>query len=245
MKSIISTLVLILFIFQSGWTCSCIHIETFCETITYNDGNIDPNTLIVLVRKNQNNSIGMEVEIMDILHGNLTDSKIDIRKGNGADCGVNTDIFDNGQELLLALWPWEHQGVTQYQISICGINFLEVNNGIVEGAIAPGVNNLPYDELTNLNGCGELIPGFINIDAILFPNPATSHTSFVLDTNGPISINATIYDTMGRRLVARRFELDENTNNADIPTNQLPGGVYFVEIRVLSSKKTYKLVVSK
>lgn len=245
MKIIFTTLTFFFCFFQMGWTCSCIHIETFCETITYNDGNIDSNTLIVLVRKNQNNSIGMEVEIMDVLHGTLSENKIDIRKGNGADCGVNTDIFDNDQELLLALWPWEHQGVIQYQISICGVNFLEVNNGIVQGAIAPGVNNLPYDELTNLNGCGTLIPGFINIDAILFPNPAVNQTSFLIETNGPLSINTHVYDTMGRRLASHRFDLDETVNSADIPTDQLPSGVYFVEFRVLSSKKTYKLVVSK
>lgn len=244
MKIKIFTLYLTLVFSLPSYACSCILIESFCETITFNDGNIDPNLLIILGKKKSNTGSGMKVDVLDVLHGTESNTQITVRKGNGADCGVNTDRFENGEELVMALWGGEQQGEIIYNLSICGITFLEVDNGIVKGAIAPGIRNLAYEDLKTLSDCGTLTPGFFDLETVFFPNPVSEQANFFIDANAPINISANVFDTKGSLVGKNRIQLDEFNQTGHIPTKQLPNGVYFVEFSVLSSRKTYKLVVS-
>ena len=244
MKAKICTLILLLSFPGFSSACSCVLIETFCETITFNDGNIHPDLVIVLGKKVKNTNIGMEVEILDVLNGTEDRPRIDIRRGDGADCGVNTDIFEVGQELLMALWPFDPADNIIYQLSICGVTFLEFNDGFITGKISPGVNRIAYNDLKSLNDCGELRPGFLNLETLLFPNPTSESTQFFVETNGPVSIHANIFDTIGRKVATFHIDLNETDQIGEIPTSKLPSGVYFVELQVLANRKTHKLIVS-
>lgn len=78
--------------YNNSYACSCVDIQTFCETITFGGtGEIDPNLLIVRARKRQTTAVGMEIDLIDIFHGQEARTVVEVGKGNGADCGVNTD----------------------------------------------------------------------------------------------------------------------------------------------------------
>ena len=228
--------------YNNGYACSCVDIQTFCETITFGGtGEIDPNLLIVRATKRQSTAIGMEIDLIDIFHGEESRTVVEVRKGNGADCGVNTDQFRNGEELLLALWRGGADDV--YGLSICGVNFLSIRSGgIVSGAIAPGIDLLPLAAFSELDQCGQLDPEGFNFPNAVFPSLTSDNTNLLMEVNVPITAQIQVYDASGRRVSQNTVNFEEGRITHIIPMSNLAAGLYFIRVQVGSQRKVYKVV---
>src|SRR5690606_29885653 len=68
------------------------------------------------------------------------------------------------------------------------------------------------------------------VQMILYPNPATNSITLTLDDGEPILSNVRIfiYDQYGR--VVKHMEPDHRFEKYEVGINDLPGGMYFVEL---------------
>ena len=68
------------------------------------------------------------------------------------------------------------------------------------------------------------------VQMILYPNPATNSITLTLDDTEPIvsNVRIVIYDQYGR--VVKRIEPDHRIEKYEVGINELPGGMYFVEL---------------
>lgn len=168
-------LILLLSIFfivsiQFSMACSCIGPTTFCEDITDSDGNIYESSMIVRAKILQKDGEGINVEIQETIFGDLDEEEIYIPQGYGADCSMSINGFEVDKEYVLVLWERSHD--TTYYLNICQVSVLEIENEVISGNIAPGIESLDYHELGNLEGCGEEFKIFsISKQIAVFPNP--------------------------------------------------------------------------
>ncbi len=236
-------LISFLFLPFTLWPCSCVDIKTFCETITYGSGAIDPD-LIILGEKRADNEAGMVVEVMDVLHGAETSASITVLRGNGADCMENTDRFQVGEQLILALYGLEGSPAT-YRLFICGVNYLQVDDDKVKGAIAPGINSLRYNKFRQLDRCGFQPVGNL-AELFIFPNPARQQ--LFLGTQEPgrsLQVTVRVRDLLGRQIGgSQTFNLDEKTYQ-EIPIGHLNSGMYVLEAIAGQERRLMKVVVGR
>lgn len=227
--------------------CSCVFIESFCETTTFGSDSTWAD-LIVYGEKISNQEDGMEVEVLNIFHGVENRSSIFIKRGNGADCGEDTDRFNIGEQFIFALIKGDPRGTdsTSYWLSICGINFLKVEEGAkVVGPITPDLSEIPLSEFHTLPGCGPLTSvNPVNKEHLfrLFPNPTRNTLNLEWDLEGKIEGDLRIFDATGRLL--NRWMIDEENQaklTYDIP--HIPAGLYFVEIRAINRREAFKILV--
>lgn len=229
---------------RSAMACSCAFVETFCESQTYGTDTIS-TPLIVYGENTRRENGGMRVNVIQVLHGQLDRPDLFIRNGNGADCGMGTDFFEIGGEFIFALYPaWqETEGEKEYMVSICGLNFLEVESGVVKGKIAPGVNSIPLEDFNTLANCGNL-PPIVNggLEIRLGPNPTESELEFKVSLSGKISGTARFINAMGQEV--RRVALSgEDLWAETVDVSNFAPGVYFVEIDLVARREVRKIVV--
>ena len=229
-------LVIGLFLCYTGVrACSCVQINTFCETI-YGGTAISPSYLIVHAKVKSIRNNGMDADILDILFGEAPGSRVSVRKGNGADCGVNTDVFEEGKEYLFALWEWNGE----YGLSICGVSWLNVQNGVVRGEIAPGINRIDLDEFREIPECGGI--GSVLATLEFTPNPAYAdllvQSSVLIEQ--PIAF--TLYDITGRRILQEDLDLSQDAIGY-INVRDISSGIYVLVVEVNGIIRSQKVVV--
>ncbi len=229
---------------RSAVACSCAYIETFCESQTFGTDTIN-TPLIIYGEKTRRENGGMRVNVLQVLHGEFDRPDLFIRSGNGADCGMGTDVFEIGGEFIFALYPdWrETEDEKGYWLSICGLNFLAVEAGIVKGKIAPGVNSIPLEDFNTVANCGDL-PPIVNdgLEIRLGPNPTESQLEMKVSVSGAISGKARFINAMGQEV--RRIALTgEDLWKETVDVSNFAPGVYFVEIDLMSRREVRKVVV--
>ncbi len=248
-KPILFLLFLVLIGHSRVNACSCIYIETFCETLGFSDTIY--HDLIILGTVVEKNSNGMEVLIAERLYGTEDNLSIFIVKGNGGDCGENTDNFRKGQTLILALHEAHNRGRENHQdyfLSICGINYLEVDRGIVKGLIAPGVGSISYKDFKRISTCSTFKffdPEVIfNPEIKVYPNPAKDEIFIEVD-EAINSFNFTLNDIQGRIVlegIRKEIEADSQIT-IDLPVDQLSNGLYFLRISSDMGSNTVKVMI--
>lgn len=242
--SSILLLVSLLFFAQYSFACSCAYVETFCESQTFGTDTINAG-LIVYGKKLRSENGGIRFEVFQVLHGPATDQSIFIRDGNGADCGMTTDVFDSEKEFILSLWPgWteDEEQETQYMVSICGQNVLEVESGVVKGKISPGINSIPIEEFHTLSDCGSLPPISAGFELQIGPNPADSELKLKISFEGPFKGSARVINSMGqevKRYVLEGVDFWEDT----LRVSDYAAGLYFMEVELAARRKVYKIVI--
>ncbi|MEM1321670.1 MAG: T9SS type A sorting domain-containing protein [Bacteroidota bacterium] len=220
--------------------CSCIDIPTFCETITYGgDGEVTVG-LIVRARKTKTLNDGMVVEIQDVLYGEESDGSLIVRDGNGADCGLHTGVFEENEELILAL----HRFGERYSISICGHNFLRIEDNTVRGNIKPGINNLSYEQFLRTVDCGDL--KFSRLEDILKVYPTLTRGPVQLESRAErndLRLRYNVYNALGRLMIqSNEFALAPSASEF-IEMGNLAKGIYMVELVAEFRKVVYRIVV--
>jgi len=230
--------------------CSCIYIETFCETLSYSD-TLHHDLIIYGVVTGKSNA-GMEVEVLEKLYGEDKRRTVFIKSGNGADCGEYTGRFDIGQEMVLALYMTydrDNMENTYYYLSICGVNYLLVENGNVKGKIAPGVVFQSYDQFKKSSTCSI----FENFDPQspsdpeykVFPNPARDQIFLTPKENMTLFTYA-LSDIQGRTIInGIRKEVEaESLITIDLPVDQMSAGMYLLRISSELGSQTRKIIIN-
>lgn len=225
--------------------CSCAFVETFCESQTFGTDTVNAH-LIVYGKKIRRENGGMRVEILQTLHGNVDGQSLFVRDGNGADCGMWTDDFENGKEFIFALNPdWrESQGESRYFISICGVNVLEVESGIVKGNIAPGIKQIPLEDFDKIGDCGDLPAISGGLEMRLGPNPTADQLDLKLTLGGQIFGSARFINSMGQEVSI--FPIDGNDFwEETIDVSRLAPGIYFLQVELIGRKEVVKIVIQR
>ena len=225
--------------------CSCAYVETFCESQTYGTDTINSH-LIIYGKKVRREQEGMRVEVLQTLHGTLDEQSIFVRNGNGADCGMWTDNLEDGQEFIFSLSPdWrESQGAPRYFISICGVNVLEVEAGIVKGNIAPGIKSIPLEDFNTISDCGDLPAVGGELEMRLGPIPTAGELGFKLARNGKFSGSARLINAVGQEVL--RFPIvGEHLWEKTIDVHRFAPGIYFMEIELIGRREIRKIVIQR
>lgn len=246
---------LLFFFFLSLFTinrlaaCSCVYVETFCETLQFDDTLY--HELIVYGTVSSITNRGMEVAVAERLYGSDNSPFIFVRSGNGADCGENASRFEVGQQLILALqghYTSNPPDEITYWLSICGINWLTVENGYVKGPIAPGEVFLRYEDFKKSSTCGV----FRQFNVIqtnspefsVYPNPVRDRL-FVEVEEATSSFDYIISDICGRMVLrgVRKEVEAESLITIELPIDQMSGGLYFLRMLSDGGEQTKKVMV--
>jgi len=150
MKKLI-LLVVYLFLSEYAFTCSCINPPTYCETM-----QSESSDLLIIGFKFMDIYHGMSIKIVQVLEGNETRDTITVWGDNGILCRHYSSLFAMNDTLIFALHNCDLYGnsmeqLDHYQISSCGVYYLDYFNGQVIGSIANGVTSLNLNNFQQLH----------------------------------------------------------------------------------------------
>ncbi len=234
-----------LIITPSLQACSCAYVETFCESQTYGTDTLNTH-LIIYGKKVRRENGGMRVEVLQTLHGAVAGQSIFVRDGDGGDCGMFTENLENGKEFIFALSPdWrESQGESRYFISICGVNVLEVEAGLVKGNIAPGIKSIPVEDFGTITDCGDLPPISGGLEVRLGPIPTANQLEFKLSFSGQVFGSAQLINAIGQEV--SRFPIaGEDFLEKTVDVSRFAPGIYFMEVNVVGRRKVIKIIIQR
>ena len=120
-------------------------------------------------------------------------------------------------------------------------------------------NSQPYSQLTNnttwytsallsFSIC-ESVTGIVkntsleNSEALLYPNPASHHSTLKINLKENLKVQVKLFDTIGSELFEMNFNGSTGENNFAIDTKQLKTGIYFVNVNIQDISLTKKLIV--
>lgn len=229
---------LFVFCFSVGvFACDCAYIPTFCEYIKTPYFLEDNGHLIMrgIVQSHQED--GMTVEVRDVYFGILCSTTLFIQSGNGANCQRITDLFEDGEELIMA--P-TRVGVN-YSLSECAESILRIENGVLKGSIAQDISEWPMNKLDQLGDCGDWVNS-ANDGGILFgPNPTTGSAFVKFTGNGAGLTEIRLYDIAGKFI--RHFSMPIAMENpVEINLSGYPDGVYLLEAYISDQRYAWKVI---
>ena len=111
--------------------------------------------------------------------------------------------------------------------------------------------NAPVKTNQTLNTLGSARTGVSNNTSapnnsfIVFPNPASTSFSAIINSNTAGAAFLTVSDVTGKTLMSREVIIQKGAQNIAVNVNQLSAGVYFVNFRQNNQSQTQKLVVIK
>lgn len=218
--------------------CSCVPPTSFCESINNFDGQIGAD-IILRAKVVESMANGKDIKVSQILLGELNETKIIITPGF---CDLNFIDLKDDKEYIIALT--EHQGI--FNLVGCTISFLIIENEVIKGKIAPGIDRLDYDELFELESCGVAFSQLaISKNLQLFPNP-TSDVLQIHNTGEEFAyenLNLTIYDVIGKKIGEHKYAGALLPDDAwSINIENFASGVYVIQVSNAVRKVSYKLV---
>ena len=243
------TITLFAFLFspflQKVTACDCFYIPTFCQAITYeNNGEIRDYLHIYHVTVAVKQTDGMSVNIHQTFFGeNLAGQSIFISSGDGANCNLITSQFEVGESLVIAA----AKSIDNWYMSECYVSFLKVENGMVSGAIAEGVTNVPLAEFHTLANCGDLqlnpisepnIPDYISLTPTLTDGTVILKSLIQL----PADLHLQVFDVAGRQIFQTTIRNNGALVEETIHMRDWASGLYLFQAAVAGQKEVYKVV---
>lgn len=233
-------LIFIFFIpfFQSIYACSCIGPTSFCESITNSDGTLYPK-FVLRGWISDASSAGFEIQIDEMLYGDLNQSEIILKHSF---CDLYMSELEAGKEYIFALSDYDND----FSLVPCAISFLKIEDEVVKGKIAPGVESIDYYDLVTLEGCGNQFDFFsIENNMLIFPNPTNDilkikNTSL---SDSVSNVQIQFIDMIGRELYTLKKE-DEFFAGETWKVNleNFTAGVYFLKLTANSQETVIKIV---
>ena len=225
--------------------CSCINIGTFCETIAGSNGMIWEGFQIYYVQVKDKKNSGMDVEVLGVLHGeDRLGETLFFINGAGADCTMGISNFQVGKQYLFAAW----KRTSDWALSICGVSYLDVENGKVKGPIAPGVNKVDLDKFNTVANCGGLSGPGVPIGGPgaffqVFPSPASENV-FVRPSTDTLEFNLQldVFDAIGRRVYRNRQVTFDDGSDFELTVSDWAPGVYFFRVTAWNQRHTFRIV---
>lgn len=252
MKKIFTLLSFLLLVaVQKMAACDCFPIATFCETITYeNNGQVLPYLSVHRVSISALVANGVAVTVLETYAGdNLAGNDLTILDGNGADCVLFASTFlQVGGEYIIAA----HGNGDTITVSECGVNFLPVANGMVSGAIAPGISEVALSAFANTANCGKLTA--VGEEIPLSPPPFTVRPTLVSDEVEIIGqtddylanyLEIALFDSAGKLVFEAKypgFGCFGFYYQAVVDMRPYSQGLYFLRLQIGQMVKTEKLV---
>ena len=246
MKTTFTSLLLLLGLFQKAQACDCIFIPTFCEAITFNNnGQVLDYLSIYVIKVNAQSSNGLHVFISQTYFGeNLTGHNLFMQDGNGADCVLfaSSNLTVGSQYIVAA----NVSGDTM-TLSDCTVSFLPIDNGIVKGAIAPGVTEVALAEFPNTVNCGDLSPSEVVepglLDGLIIRPTLTSNwVEFRTKSSQVADLKLTVFDAAGRLVLRADYPDFGFYTNAILDLKNWSNGIYFLHFEVLGGRFTQKVL---
>jgi len=214
--------------------CSCFPVGYhFCETIQ-NDPSI---ASIVMVKKMFNFFYGMNVQVLQNIAGEPTESTITIWGDNGGLCRLGLG-WNNDDTIIMAIhhsdlggniiynpdYPPDLEDSLDYHVSGCGVYALSVNNGMVSGFIdAQAFQSMSLNTFLSLPCLQTLGQENYNLGAVnLYPNPAQDCIRFGNSTDILTGLNVVITNSLGQII----FQANEFTLDGSINIQHLAKGAY-------------------
>jgi hypothetical protein len=237
MRYLIAILIAAFSILQTQ-ACSCIFIETFCESLTFNtEDELQEGLIIIHGKVTAQLNSGVQVEVLTNIHGDLSENQIRINSGNGADCRLNTSQFQENQEFIFATY----ESSSGFYLNECGVSFLSVRNNRITGSISPGINSVSINNFKRgLNNCGTFDFGYeINI----FPNPTFGNLSLNIASNQEEEMELNVYNVEGR-LIQSKAWADPRSIMESIDIADFPAGLYILQFKYLGIVE-YKKVIKQ
>lgn len=247
MKKALPFIFFLAILLQAGISkaCTCAYIGTFCETITYNSEVISPYLCVIRGTVISQESDRMKVKVVDHLGGAVPSaSEVFIISGNGANCGEFTGGFEVGKDFVFAMNTGWGMNEDSYSLSICGVSFLRINNNIVEGKIAPGINSVSYNKLGTINDCGNLsLSKKIGLFSI-YPTLTSTGPSIFLDSDAsdPVGIEWEMFSNIGQLIAENKSQTFEPGDQITIDMEHYPTGVYLLRLQRAGERKVFKIV---
>lgn len=213
MKTTIPTALFLLFcFFQKAKACDCFFIPNFCEAITFqNNGQVLGYLSIHRIKVMAKVVNGLQVFVGQTYAGdNLIGHTLYLKDGTGADCVLfSSNLLQVGQDYIVAA---SRTGDT-ITLSDCSVSYLAIENGLVKGAIAPGVSEISLDDFPHTASCGDLTSvGVFSPDAkdrlIVVPTLATDIVTVKANQTfwaQPTELKLIIYDAAGRLVFAQNY----------------------------------------
>lgn len=236
----------ILFFFSNIFTvgllaCSCSGPTTFCETLAAYESSIyEPLVVNAVVTKKKDN--GMDITIQSVLQGEFLQDNVFIKSDNGAECIHYTNSFSKGENYIFLLSEYGDD----YALSFCHISFLKIENGILKGPIAPGIESLPYYDLGTLESCENQLNLFaLDISLEIFPNPTVDNISIknISKYENNTVFELELFDALGRNITFLKKEDGLQAGEEwDINVSDLTAGVYFLRIISNRQKEVFRVV---
>lgn len=219
--------------------CSCLAPSSFCESITESDGSIYADLILRGKATTGNSSWEIDIEINDLIYGDLNKNKISIKPDM---CTLGWSKLEIGQEYIFAL----KKRNDVFNIIGCSIFFLKIENEIVKGKIAPGIESIAYNYIGSLESCGNILGNFsLKRNIIVFPNP-TFNDLKIINTSATENYEKPtlkIFDIKGRELQAFKKVDDILPEEAWIINIQhLSKGLYLIKLFDKSDENTFKIV---
>jgi hypothetical protein len=250
MKQLFILLIVFGFSCVHSKACSCLPIgNSFCQTI-----NADTSVVsVVMVKKLASYHYGMQVKHLATLSGQTPADTILVWGDNGILCRKPTGNYSVGDTLILALQRCDMAGntlinpqypaglelATDYQLSVCGVYCLTVNQGIVQGAItAPALQLLALNQFLTQN-C--LLLGISTAEVTngitVAPNPVTDQL-FIQFTEAQQGVFR-MYNTAGQLVFTAQFNADRFS--ADL--SRFQAGLYFAEVQTNAFREVRQISV--
>ena len=247
MKTTIATTFLLLFgLFQKAQACDCDFIPTFCEAITYeNNGQVLDYLSVFRIKVTANLGNGLQVLVGQTYSGeDMTGHSLFILDGDGANCVLfaSTNLSVNKEYIIAA----NKMGDT-LTLSECAVSFLEIENDLVKGAIAPGVSEVAVSEFPNTANCGDLSPSVVLDPGVLggiIVRPTLTKGLVEVRTNsGQLAdLKLTVFDAAGRLVFKADYPDFGFYAKAEVDMASWLGGVYFLHLEALGERFTEKIV---
>jgi len=237
MRNVLISFIILLVTHIHGLSCSCVYIPTFCETITYGNGSIDTNYLIIHARVESKSNTEMKVRVLTVLFGTPNGSVLTIPQGYGADCRESIDGFDQNSEYIFALRGRSEEG---YHLSICGVNYLNISGDEIIGDIAPGIKRIRIADFPTVENCGGLGSILSFIDVI----PTLTSGDVVVSTTKDIEeINIAMYDMVGRLVYRSTNDVLLESEPLIIPGSHFPAGCYAIVTNSAGVRRIFRVVI--
>lgn len=228
MKSIISTIIILVCSLTESYSCSCIPPKSFCDQVVQSlEWNTDH---LVVVRgkivdiKREQHRRDLIIEIKESFHNPQNLHQIRIMDGNGADCGQNLDPYGRGDELIFMTYISEESGAIG-KFSICDPGPLVVRNNRVSGRITGDqIDEISLNTFRKLN----CIPPSDNIS--IYPNPASDLIHIVAEELWESSrMEIYLYNLAGQRILQYLPSAEEKIRGSwTIPLPNLAQGTYYL-----------------
>ena len=237
-KLILLVLISFAFFHQVSYACSCGGPFTFCEGIADSDGNLYAD-LILRGKITAKTNEGTEVQIDNLLYGNSSQSKIMITPSL---CDIYFDPLEEGNEYIFAVSDFNNS----FTLLSCAISYLKIEDEVIKGMIAPGVESLNYSDFITLENCGNGFEFFlIENNLSVFPNPTVDILTIKNENfnQSAENVQAKFIDALGREIFTFKNE-DEilSGESWSINIQYFAAGVYYVKLTANHQETVIRIV---